>query len=99
MPASVSDIGENPDAERAPHPLAGIRHDLSSPLTVIRGHGQLLRLHIGDLDVPASDRERLDGHLDAIEAALERIEAMLFPEVVAARRRREAERAGAGEDR
>ncbi len=79
--------GETP-AERAPHPLAGLRHDLSSPLTVIRGHGQLLRLRVGDLDVPSAEHERLDGHLDAIEQALDRIEAMLFPELADARRRR-----------
>ncbi len=89
--------GETP-AERAPHPLAGLRHDLSSPLTVIRGHGQLLRLRVGDLDVPSAEHERLDGHLDAIEDALDRIEAMLFPEAVDARRRR-SDRNGASHDR
>lgn len=98
MPASSSaDFGANPN-EQAPHPFAGIRHDLSSPLTVIRGHGQLLRLRMDGLEVPASERERLDGHLDAIEAALDRIDAMLFPETVAARRQR-ADRNGAADDR
>ncbi len=89
--------GETP-AERAPHLLAGLRHDLSSPLTVIRGHGQLLRLRVGDLDVPSAEHERLDGHLDAIEDALDRIEAMLFPEAADARRRR-SDRNGASHDR
>ena len=80
-----ADSGENPARDRAPNPLPGLRHDLSSPLTVIRGHGQLLRLRVTDLDVPASEHERLDSHLDAIEEALDRIEAMLFPESVGAR--------------
>lgn len=98
MPASSSaDPGENPATRREPHPLAGIRHDLSSPLTVIRGHGQLLRLRVDGLDVPGPERERLADHLDAIEEALDRIEAMLFPDATGGRRRSSGN--GATEDR
>lgn len=81
MPSdAAAEPREIPMDGRPPHPLAGIRHDLSSPLTVIRGHGQLLRMRLAGLEAPAAERERIDGHLDAIEAALDRIEAMLFPE-------------------
>lgn len=78
--SSSAGDGKNAAGASASHLLSGIRHDLSSPLTVIRGHGQLLRLRVDDLGVPEQERERIAGHLDAIEEAVDRIVAMLYPE-------------------
>jgi signal transduction histidine kinase len=67
--------GRNPDAERAPRPdhrqddgTDALRHDLKIPLTVIRGHAQLMLRVVQRMEGP--ERARLLAGLAAIDAAV-----------------------------
>jgi signal transduction histidine kinase len=55
--------------------LAGVSHDLRSPLTAIKGRAQILRRRVGRLE--PETRSRLDDGLAAIEEAVTRMSAII----------------------
>lgn len=73
---------DEPIPEPVPPAEPGLRHELSSPLTVIRCHAQLAhqRLDAWSEQASATERDRVAAHLLAIEDAVDRIVALLFPE-------------------
>jgi signal transduction histidine kinase len=59
-------------ANANPDPLDRVRHDMKSPLAVIKGHAQLAARDIGRFaGLSDAERERLQRHLSAIDRAVD----------------------------
>lgn len=72
---TIQDVTERKQAERAREALlASVSHDLKSPLTVIRGHAQLLQMKARR---PSTSATELTDGLAKIDAAASRMSAQL----------------------